>query len=261
MPFGFVFVLKPIAAVLAGILLFHFMCASLESDGKCSLFLVWTYRKSSGLSNFLGFFGQQSQIYKSLIFGTAALRAVGIDIFPMVFVGGAGELEFGTPLAIAGWIIAVGELGFKIDFSWKASRSELGERPPGEGRSYGERLVMLLPPTERVDEYEPDVRMLREDAVDMVRWLGALPLLTDRVFVNGCPVVLRCDKSPLLVVTWSVCLSSLIGSRRGEDARRFIPCFEVSAYGGVGSRRMNWRGGAGSSMEKSPSMSEKTPWS
>lgn len=68
---------------------------------------------------------------------------------------------------------APGELGLRIDFSWYVSRSEQGERPPGDGRSYGERLVMLLPPIERADEYEPEVRILSEEAAESVRWLGA----------------------------------------------------------------------------------------
>jgi hypothetical protein len=64
-------------------------------------------------------------------------------------------------------------LGFMIDFSWKASRSEPGERPPGDGRSYADRLVMLLLPIDRVDEYDPEVRMLKDDPAERVRWLGA----------------------------------------------------------------------------------------
>lgn len=57
----------------------------------------------------------------------------------------------------------------RIDFSWKVSRSELGEKPPGDGRSYGERLVILLPPIDNVDEYEPEVRMLKDEPVERVR--------------------------------------------------------------------------------------------
>lgn len=56
----------------------------------------------------------------------------------------------------------------RIDFSWKVSRSELGEKPPGD-RSYGERLVILLPPIDNVDEYEPEVRMLKDEAAERVR--------------------------------------------------------------------------------------------
>lgn len=83
--------------------------------------------------------------------------------------------------------------------------------------------------------------------------------MTDRVFVNGWPDVLRCERSPLLVVTCSVCLSSLIGSLGGEDARLFMPDLDVSKYGGVASRTLNKRGSNDSSVEKSPSMSENIP--
>jgi hypothetical protein len=119
---------------------------------------VWimgfSYRRSSGLPNFLGFFGQQSQMNSPLIFevwGFGVFKAVGIGTLPVASVAGGSRVEPVTTLGI-GWTSWTGELGFKIDFSWNVSRSELGESPPGDGRSYGERLVMLLPPIERVDE-------------------------------------------------------------------------------------------------------------
>lgn len=47
----------------------------------------------------------------------------------------------------------------------------------GDGRSYGDVLVMLLPPSDKpADEYDPDVRMLTDDAADRLPWLGAYPL-------------------------------------------------------------------------------------
>lgn len=106
--------------------------------------------------------------------GFGTLRAIGIDIFPVEsVVGGSRVLDPGIGLGTGTSGGPPGEFALRIDFSWNVSRSELGERPPGEGRSYGERLVMLLPPTERADEYEPDVRMLSEEAAESVLWLGA----------------------------------------------------------------------------------------
>jgi hypothetical protein len=32
---------------------------------------------------------------------------------------------------------------------------------------------MLLPPIERADEYDPEVRILSDDAAERVLWLGA----------------------------------------------------------------------------------------
>lgn len=105
--------------------------------------------------------------------GFGTLSAIGgIDSFPVEsVVGGSRVLDPGSGLGTSGG--PPGEFVLRIDFSWYVSRSELGERPPGEGRSYGERLVMLLPPIERADEYEPEVRMLSEDAAESVLWLGA----------------------------------------------------------------------------------------
>lgn len=96
------------------------------------------------------------------------LRMVGMDTLPVASVaGGSRVLDPVTDLG-SDCIRDAGELGFRIDFSWNASKSELGERPPGDGRSYGERLVMLLPPIESADEYDPEVRMLRDDAAERV---------------------------------------------------------------------------------------------
>jgi hypothetical protein len=111
-----------------------------------------TYRSSSGLSNFLGFLGQQSQMNKPPIFGPVCLgtfRLVCKDIFLATFIlGGSRVLGPGT-LLNADWLeTPTGELGLRRNLSWKDSRSEFGERPPGE-RSYAEVLVTLLPPTER----------------------------------------------------------------------------------------------------------------
>ena len=78
---------------------------------------------------------------------------VGTVSFPVASVaGGSKDAGPGSPLGRAGCTSAPGELGFRMDFSWNVSRSELGEKPPGDGRSYGERLVMLLPPIDSVDE-------------------------------------------------------------------------------------------------------------
>ena len=96
------------------------------------------------------------------------LIILGIETLPVASVGGGSSVfEPATGLG-SDCITDAGELGFKIDFSWKASKSELGERPPGDNRSYGERLVMLLPPIESADEYDPEVRMLSEDAAERV---------------------------------------------------------------------------------------------
>jgi hypothetical protein len=101
------------------------------------------------------------------------LRILGMDTLPVASVGGGSRvLDPVTDLG-SDCISDAGELGFRIDFSWNASRSELGERPPGEGLSYGERLVMLLPPIERADEYDPEVRMLSDDAAERVLLLVA----------------------------------------------------------------------------------------
>ena len=62
------------------------------------------YRKSSGLSNFFGFLGQQSQMNKPLIFdatGLGILMIVGTDTFPVASVRGSSrELEFIIPLGM-----------------------------------------------------------------------------------------------------------------------------------------------------------------
>lgn len=53
-----------------------------------------TYRRPSGLSNFLGFFGQQSQMKSPPIFGVAGfgkLIIVGTDIFPVESVAGGSN--------------------------------------------------------------------------------------------------------------------------------------------------------------------------
>jgi hypothetical protein len=96
-----------------------------------------------------------------------------MDTLPVASVAGSSRVfEPVTDLG-SDCMSDAGELGFRIDFSWNASKSELGERPPGDGLSYGERLVMLLPPIERADEYDPEVRMLSDDAAERVLWLGA----------------------------------------------------------------------------------------
>lgn len=78
-----------------------------------------SYRRSSGLSNFFGFFGQQSQMNSPLIFGAGGFgtpKTGGIDIFPVASVaGGSRVLAPGRPLGGTG---PAGELGFKMDFSW-----------------------------------------------------------------------------------------------------------------------------------------------
>ena len=101
------------------------------------------------------------------------LRILSIETLPVASVAG-GSRVFDPAIARGSDCINdAGELGFRIDLSWNVSRSELGERPPGDGRSYGERLVMLLPPIESADEYDPEVRMLSEDAAERVLWLEA----------------------------------------------------------------------------------------
>lgn len=78
-------------------------------------------------------------MYSPLILGTDGLgvvNTVGIGTFPVAsVVGGSRVVEPVIGRGIDGGICAAGELGFKIDFSWKVSRSEPGERPPGDGRS------------------------------------------------------------------------------------------------------------------------------
>lgn len=107
------------------------------------------------------------------IFGAAGfgtfIMAVGTDIFPVASVAGGSKDAGPGSLERVAWDSAAGELGLRIDFSWKVSRSELGEKPPGDGRSYGERLVILLPPIDSVDEYEPEVRILKDEAAERVR--------------------------------------------------------------------------------------------
>lgn len=73
-------------------------------------------------------------ILETADFGT--FSAVGTGTLPVASVAG-GSSEFAEPVTSRGmgWARDTGELGFKIDFSWKVSRSELGESPPGEGRS------------------------------------------------------------------------------------------------------------------------------
>jgi hypothetical protein len=104
-------------------LFFHFVRAgfgvSIHVWGRG---LVGSYRRSSGLSNFLGFFGQQSQMnsppsFELAGFGTFRI-VVGTDNFPVAsVVGGSREAGPGRPLAIVGWTSAAGELGLRIDFS------------------------------------------------------------------------------------------------------------------------------------------------
>lgn len=63
-------------------------------------------------------------------------------------------------------------------------------------------LVMLLPPTDREAEelYDADVRKLAEETDDSDPWLGGYRELGDTAPVNGCPLILRPARSPLLVV-------------------------------------------------------------
>lgn len=101
------------------------------------------------------------------------LRIFGMETLPVASVAGGSRLLEPVTDRGSDCMSDEGELGFRIDFSWNASKSELGERPPGDGLSYGDRLVMLLPPIERADEYDPEVRMLSDDAAERVLWLGA----------------------------------------------------------------------------------------
>lgn len=59
----------------------------------------------------------------------------GIDILPVASVRGGSREEAAMTGRGSGMTGATGEFGLRIDFSWKVSRSELGERPPGDGRS------------------------------------------------------------------------------------------------------------------------------
>jgi hypothetical protein len=120
--FGFIFVLKAVIAVGTCVLFFHFVRAWGCQYGFCQgKRISGPYRRSSGLSNFLGFFGQQSQMNRPPIFdvGFGMLKiAFGTDNLPVASVaGGSREAGPGRPLAIVGWTSAAGELGLRIDFS------------------------------------------------------------------------------------------------------------------------------------------------
>lgn len=105
-------------------------------------------------------------MYSPLTLGPPSLGTVNVFCND-TFLGGAA-LGGCSVSEVAGRIMAgpgraPGELGFMIDLSCNESKSELGESPgdspPGEGRSYGETLVILLAPTESpADEYDPEVR-------------------------------------------------------------------------------------------------------
>lgn len=82
---------------------------------------VETHRSSSGLSNFFGFLGQQSQIYIPPILGPPGFdvfREVCTDILraEAVVLGSAGTAN--DALLVAEWFVSdPGGLGFRIDFS------------------------------------------------------------------------------------------------------------------------------------------------
>jgi len=105
-------------------------------------------------------------MYKPPTLGPPSLGTVSVFCND-TFLGGA-VLGGCNVSEVVGRIMAgpgrvLGELGFIIDFSCSESKSEFGESPgeipPGEGRSYGETLVILLAPTESpADEYDPEVR-------------------------------------------------------------------------------------------------------
>lgn len=55
----------------------------------------FAYRRSSGLPNFFGFFGQQSQMKSPLIFevvGFGVFKAVGIGTLPVESVAGGSRV-------------------------------------------------------------------------------------------------------------------------------------------------------------------------
>ena len=116
--FGFVFVFESVVAVLTCVLLFHLVSPEVALVGWLLKSVWWarSYRRSSGLSNFLGFLGQQSQMYRPLIFGggLGTLKIGARVTLPVESVrGGSREL---APRGIGA--SAPGELGFKMDFSW-----------------------------------------------------------------------------------------------------------------------------------------------
>lgn len=109
-------------------------------------------------------------MYRPLILdpgGLGALAGPCRDSLRAAFVLGASrDVGPGRLCLGAGGARPPGEVAFRRDLSWRVSRSELGESRPGE-RSYVDALVILLPPTDRTaDEYDPDVRKLRDDAAE-----------------------------------------------------------------------------------------------
>jgi hypothetical protein len=128
-----------------------------------------TYRKSSCVSNFFGFLGQQSQIYKPptlevpdfpLTVESFLRDPAGLDSVVRPY-GGALRPErlLNDPPGLD-WFTTI--------LSFKESFSDCGENPDAEIRSYEETLVILLPPTDKAaeDPSEADVRELPEDRDD-----------------------------------------------------------------------------------------------
>ena len=91
---GLILVIEAVLAVQARVRFHHLMRSSSKISGMARRRSKdRTYRKSSGLSNFLGFLGQQSQINRLQIFGAA-----GSGTFRLVF-SGVTVLDFRHPVA------------------------------------------------------------------------------------------------------------------------------------------------------------------
>lgn len=90
---------------------------------KSIIEVMRTHRRSSWLSNFLGFLGQQSHMNSPPILETAGfgmlMMVVGTESFPVASVaGGSRDAGPGNTLPSTGWTTAPGELGLSMDFSW-----------------------------------------------------------------------------------------------------------------------------------------------
>jgi len=163
MAFRLILILEPIMTELTSVLFLHFVdprsggkfrsACDLPGEGCLLLedFEEEAYRRSSGLSNFFGFLGQHSQMYRPLtfelclalciVFWVATLRVAVADLLS------GGVVEWwrvreedweSNGLGLSETAVTYGE-------SWEGSRSDVGDTPPGECRSKDEKLVMLLP--------------------------------------------------------------------------------------------------------------------